>query len=208
MHLGNDKQILSNAKMKFPTWASHWYFFPNQKAQLQFEIAMKSGVICLFPANPTGTTSDPVSLYLCSNIGGWLCFRFPSTVSCSSELPLRFNPCGGGEGFPPPDPVVSLRGRVDRRVLGSELLTLHSLAAMVKSTQSFKESLPLPPGSHFHLNRYHFFFTPRLHKEKILKAGEGNKLAIYQRYRNGEAQQESKQGMEKRYGIAPGTCTK
>lgn len=137
-----------------------------------------------------------------------MCFRFPSRVSCSSELPLRFNPCGGGEGFPSPDPVVSLKGRVDRRVLGSELLTLHSLAAVVKSTQSFKESHSSPPPSHFHLNRYDFFLTSHLHKEKILKAGEGNKLAIYQRYRNCEAQQESKQGMEKMYGIASGTCTK
>lgn len=118
--------------MKFPAWASQWYFSPDQKAQLQFEITMKTSVICLFRANPTGATSDLTSLF--SNIRGGLCFRFLSTVSRSNELPLSFNPCVGGEGFPSSDPIVSLKHRTDRRVLGSELLTLHSLAAVVKRT--------------------------------------------------------------------------
>jgi len=97
---------------------------------------MKSSIICLFRANPTGATSDLISLF--SNIGGQLCCRFPATASCSNELPLSFNPYIGGEGFPSSDPTVSLKGRADRRVLASELLTLYSVAAVVKSTLNFK----------------------------------------------------------------------
>lgn len=193
VHLGNYKQIFSNVKIKFPAWAFQWYFSPDQNAQLQFEITMKNSVICLFRANPAGATSDLTSLF--SNIRGQLCFRFLSTVSRSNELPLSFNPCVGGEGFPSSDPIVSLKHRTERRVLGSELLTLHSLAAVVKRTLRLQGvSLFLP-----------FLFSPKelpflphpppLKYRKNMKAEEGNKLAIYQRYR--ETQQESRQGWKK-----------
>lgn len=157
--------------------ASQWYFFPSQKAQLQFEITMESNIICLFWANPTGATSDLVSLF--SNIRGWQRFRFPSTVSCSNGLPFSFNPCIGGEGFPWSFPLRPLKSRAEGRVQGSEFLTLHSLTAVLKRILRFKEFMS-----------HHFPFFPKmlpflphspLYKEKILRAGEGNRLSKIQK---------------------------
>lgn len=144
--------------MNFPIWASQWYFSPkvNQKAQLLFKITMESSPVCLFWVNPTGSISDLVSLF--SNTRGWLCFKFPPAVSCSNGLPLSFNPCVGGEGLPWSDAIVPVKSRADRRVLGSEVLTLHSLSALLKGVLRFKESISRP--SHFPLECYHLFLTP------------------------------------------------
>lgn len=170
--------------MKFPTWASQWYFFPNQKAQLQFEITMESNIICLFWANPTGATSDLVSLF--SYIRGWQRFRFSSTVSCSNGLPFSFNPCIGGEGFPWSDPLRPLKSRADRRVQGSEFLTLHSLAAVLKRILRFKEFM----SHHFPFSPKMLPFLPHspLYKEKMEKGTN------WPRYRKNANQQQSKQG--------------
>lgn len=102
-------------------------------------------------------------------------FKFPPTVSCSNGLPLGFNPCVGGEGLPWSDAIVPVKSRADRRVLGSEVLTLHSLAALLKGVSRFKESVsdhfPFPPRM-----RPFLPYSP-LNKEKVPRAGEGNKLA-------------------------------
>lgn len=70
--------------------------FPNERAQLQFEITMKSSVICLFQAIPTCAMSE---LYLLVTSGD------------------DFSPWVVGVGFQPSGPIVYLKGRVDMRVV-------------------------------------------------------------------------------------------
>lgn len=96
--------------------------------------------------------------YLCSVISGDDCALDSfSTVSCSNEFPLSFNPCIGGEGFQSSDPIVSSKGRADRRVLSSELLT----ALWLLWLKAHWVSRSLSP-SHFPLKRYHFSLPPHL----------------------------------------------
>lgn len=88
--------------------------------------------------------------YLCSVTSDDDCALSSPLQFCAVIGFLCFNPCVGGEGFPWSDAIVPLKSRADRRVLGFELLTLHSLAAMLKGVLRFKESTschcPFPPG--------------------------------------------------------------
>lgn len=89
-----------------------------------------------------------------------------------------------------------------RRVLGSEFLTLNSLASMLKGgVLRFRQSIS-----------HHFSFHPRmlpflphflLNKEKIPRAGEGNKLARTQKEWY-PARNQNRDG--KTFAEASGTC--